>query len=351
MTGTIQMNLFDYFMEDPSFTISEARDVIKKVKNMKVNDESIRARIYEGVEKGIFEKVTRGVYKVSSQIQGKETACLLINGDGRDLSMIEDDSIDGIITDHPYGLKTQLKGGNRNFAKYELFKYEKKDFQEKMRVLKEGSFLVEFLPEESEINYEYLYEVKKLAKEVGFQYFSKVPWVKGTFKANTGRKSTNVEDVMIFSKGKPRALRLDQKKNLQVARENDIDVKGMNSEEVANILDEHGLAVYYMSGTHGMLPTDFNYQPKSRNEKIIEAEKPVELYEQIIQYISNPYEVILDQFAGSGNLAIACLNSDRYGIVIEKDPMMYEKMKFNIETSAQFQEEYDEELDNDLEME
>lgn len=86
---------------------------------MQVNNESIRARIYEGVEKGIFTKISRGVYKVTSQIEGKENTCLLINGDGRDLSIIKDKSIDGIITDHPYDLQKALTGGNRKFATFD----------------------------------------------------------------------------------------------------------------------------------------------------------------------------------------------------------------------------------------
>ena len=133
--NTIQMNLFQYFLDDEQFTVKEATKLVNSV--MKVNNESIRARIYEGVEKGLFEKVSRGVYKVTSQINGDRNDCLLINGDGRDLSMIPDNSIDGIITDHPYDLSKALTGGNRKFASYELFKYNQKDFEEKQRVLKE----------------------------------------------------------------------------------------------------------------------------------------------------------------------------------------------------------------------
>ena len=85
--------------------------------------------------------------------------------------MIKDKSIDGIITDHPYDLQKALTGGNRKFATFELFRYESKDFKEKQRVLKDGAFLVEFLPEESEVNFDYLYEIKKMAQENGFKYF------------------------------------------------------------------------------------------------------------------------------------------------------------------------------------
>lgn len=59
--------------------------------------ETIRARIYDGL--GIeFERVEKGVYRV---VQG-DTQCLIVEGDGRDLSFIEDESVDAIITDHPW---------------------------------------------------------------------------------------------------------------------------------------------------------------------------------------------------------------------------------------------------------
>lgn len=331
MDNTIQMNLFQYFLDEEQFSIKEATNLVNNVKNMNVNNESIRARIYEGVEKGIFKKISRGVYKVTSQIEGRENTCLLVNGDGRDLSMIKDKSIDGIITDHPYDLQKSLTGGNRKFATFELFRYETRDFKEKQRVLKDGAFLVEFLPEESEVNYEYLYEIKKMAQESGLKYFAKVAWKKGNFVSNTGRKSKNVEDVMIFSNGEPRSLKIDAKKNLAEAKENNLDIKGKTSYEIRDMLQEKGLNVYYMKGTNGMLPTAFDYQPKNVKDKIMEAEKPVELIEEIIEYISKPYETLLDQFAGSGNFVIACNNKNRNSIAIEKDNLMFEKMKDNIE--------------------
>ena len=70
----------------------------------------------------------------------------LMEGDGRVLSMLQEESIDCIITDHPWLDKLSNKGGNRSFANYECFLYEQKDFEEKARVLKPGCFLAEFLP-------------------------------------------------------------------------------------------------------------------------------------------------------------------------------------------------------------
>ena len=249
-----------------SFTLKQAYE-----KNPNVNPESVRARIYEmlGVS---FKRIERGIYTTINK------DCIVIEGDGRELSFIEDESIDCIITDHPWLDNKSTKGGNRNFANYNCFKYETTDFFEKARVLKEGSFLCEIIPSESETNYEYLFQLKQMAKECGFEYYAKIPWKKGTFVSNTGRKAKNTEDLMIFSKGKARALKWDKQRGL----------------------DENGNPTKRMSGTNGMLPTMFDVQAVPKKDIINQSEKPVELFEQLINYLTLEGEVVLDQFAGSG---------------------------------------------------
>ena len=63
----------------------------------------------------------------------------------------------------------------------------------------------------------------------------------------------------------------------------------------------------------------------------MEAEKPVELLEAIIDYITLPDELLLDQFAGSHNLVLAALNKKRRVITYESDPCIYEKAMSHIE--------------------
>lgn len=251
---------------------------------------SVRGRIYENLGTH-FKRLGRGIYMASTD----EESVALVEGDGRDLSFIKDKSIDCIITDHPWFDKKANKGGNRNFATYETFRYTKEDFIEKARVLKDGCFLVEMIPAENESNYEYLYQLKKMAEAAGFQYYAKVPWIKGTFVGNTGRKAKNSEDMMIFSLGKARNMRPDAKKN-----KSDPSVK------------------HYMSGANGMLPTDFNVQPSDKKSRIHQAEKPVGLVEQLLDYLTFDSEIVLDQFAGSGVVGEACLNKHRKCILIEK---------------------------------
>lgn len=295
----IQMTLFDYFADTEEFTLKNAENAVLTVHNKDVKIPSIRARIYEGIDKGLFSRVAKGVYTVSKN----DATCLLVNGDGRNLSFIKDSSIDFIITDHPYDLKSN-KGGNRNFAAYECFKYSKNDFIEKKRVLKPGCFLIEFLPDKNEDNRQYLNQIEEMAIDVGFRFFASVPWKKGNFVANTGRKVKNRETIVFFTKGKARSLRRDAKKDMK-----EPDKK------------------HFMSGAKKMLPPVFDFQPPSDKERIHQAEKPVELIEEIIDIISVEREIGLDQFAGSGVAGEAALSKDRDMILIESDQDTYDKAK------------------------
>ena len=295
---TLVENLFNCFKDCESFSLQDAYQ-----QNPDKPQETIRARIYEKI--GIkFERVAKGVYRT---IDNKNEQCVLIEGNGRDLSMLKDSSIDCILTDHSWLDVKSNKGGTRAFALYDCFRYTLEDFKEKARVLKDGCFLVEVLPAENENNYEYLYQIKKYAKEAGFIYYSKVPWKKGTFVSNTGRKAKNTQDIMIFSKGKARNMRYDKKKS---------DMTG----------EKH-----YMSGCKGMLPTMFDVQPVARKNKIHQSELPVELCEKILEYVTYEGEIVLDSFAGSGAVGVAALNKKRSCILIEilKENIEKIKTRFN----------------------
>ncbi len=272
------------------FTLQQAYEA-----NRECNRESVRARIYENLGTK-FQKIKRGVYR------SIDSTCLLLEGDGRKLDFLPDSSIECIITDHPYLDEKSHSGGNRNFATYESFQYTQEDFNEKARVLKDGCFLCEFIPAENENNFEYLYKLKQFAKNAGFYYYSKVTWTKTGFVANTGRKAKNSEEVIIFSKGKARNLRLDAKKTAATG------------------------IVSYMSGANGMLPTAFEVPPVPKKHKLHQAEKPIELLKQLINFLSKAGETVLDSFAGSGVLGEACLMTGRNAILIEKDKENIEKI-------------------------
>lgn len=315
---SIKTELISKLKPNQEFTLNDAYQAVKSTDKK----HSIRARIYEGVDKGLFIKVSKGVYKM---VDKEDNSVLLVQGDGRDLSMLKDGSIDCIITDHPYSDSKSNKGGNRAFAEYNTFNYTEKDFAEKFRVLKDGAFLVEFFAEENSNNFDYIYSCKKFAQKIGFEYYSTVNWKKGNFVSNTGRKAKNHEQMVFFTKGDARSLKLDAKKNLAEAKTQNIDTKGLTSQDVANKLTEIGATVHYMKGTNKMLPTVFNIEKTPKKEQIHQAEKPVELFEQLLEYITLPNELVLDQFTGSANIGKACLNKNRNALLIEADSETYKK--------------------------
>lgn len=241
--------------------------------------DSARAVIYRNPS--TFKRVCKGIY----MLQGEKSTSLLINGDSRQMTEIEDSSIDCIITDHPWeDKKAHRSGNNKNFAEYNTFRYKQEDFDAKARVLKDGAYLVEFLPIESATNMDYLYELKQMAKKAGLLYYTHCIWrnaPEGTI--NTGKTCKGVQQLIIFSKGKPRKL----------SRPN---VNAYQTREILNY--------------------EITMLLKNK-DKHHQAEKPIELYEYLIENLTDEQDVCLDQFGGSCNMVKAALNKNRFAVVYE----------------------------------
>ena len=151
--------------------------------------------------------------------------------------------------------------------------------------------------------------------QCGLLYYSKVTWKKGNFISNTGRKAKNSQDVMIFSKGKARNMRLDVKKSQKLGYD------------------------CFMSGTRKMLPTMFDISPVPKKEKIHQSELPLTLCEQILSYVTYEGETVLDSFAGSGVVGEASLKLKRNCILIEILKENIEKIRKRFSERLSFIEE------------
>ena len=75
---------------------------------------------------------------------------------------------------------------------------------------------------------------------------------------------------------------------------------------------------------------EFVETPTLKNGKIHISQKPLNFIQKLVTNSSNEGDVCLDLFSGSGTLAEACINTNREFIVIEKDPVEYEKGKNRI---------------------
>lgn len=278
------------FMESKKDAVASLKEIYAAVKGKWQElkqvkcpaEETIRAAIYKAPKRYNFERIGKGLYL----LKGDETAGLLIHGDSRKLEEIDNEAIDCIITDHPWSDKKAHKSGNQKcFADYETFEYTLEDFKTKSRVLKKGSFLAEFLPVESSSNWRYLNKIKELATEAGFEYYAQMIWRNAPEGAiNTGRTTKGVQQIIIFSKGKPRRL----------------SPKGKP----------------YCT-TH-MLSYELDIPANKGKDKKHQAEKPIPVYEYLLEQLTEEKEVCLDQFGGSCNLLKAATNKKRWAVVYEK---------------------------------
>jgi adenine-specific DNA-methyltransferase len=66
------------------------------------------------------------------------------------------------------------------------------------------------------------------------------------------------------------------------------------------------------------------HYPQIRPDKLIHPhEKPLPLLEHLIEASTDPYDLIVDPFGGSGSLARACRRTKRSGVCIELDEFNY----------------------------
>ena len=74
------------------------------------------------------------------------------------------------------------------------------------------------------------------------------------------------------------------------------------------------------------------------NDTTHPTQKPVPLMEYLIRTYTNENEVVLDNVMGSGTTGIACLNTNRFFIGIEKDDEYFDLAKIRIENHTQLQD-------------
>lgn len=68
----------------------------------------------------------------------------------------------------------------------------------------------------------------------------------------------------------------------------------------------------------------------SEGKTIHPTQKPIELFEQLIKTYTNEGELVLDNTAGSGTTAIACLKTNRQFIIMEKEEKYYQLIKSRV---------------------
>ena len=90
---------------------------------------------------------------------------------------------------------------------------------------------------------------------------------------------------------------------------------------------QHEIIIFAELPNNKPIPTGdgdiLKYSAVKVDERKHPAEKPVELLEALIKKSTNEGDTVLDNCAGSGTTAIACLNTNRNAILIEIDEDYY----------------------------
>ena len=73
----------------------------------------------------------------------------------------------------------------------------------------------------------------------------------------------------------------------------------------------------------------------SEGQRIHPTQKPVALFEYFIRTYTNPGDLVLDTFMGSGTTAVACINTNRNFVGFERDPGFFRTAEKRITTHRQ----------------
>lgn len=203
------------------------------------------------------------------------------------LKNIDNNSINLILTDPPYNISRESNftknSTNTKFNKISIdfgdWDKEELDldslFSEFKRVLKPGGTVVIFYDVwKSE-------RLKQVAENYGFRQPRICQWVKNNptpINSKINYLSNAIEFFFTFVKGKNPTF---------------------NS--------KYDKGIYNYPLCHGKERTSHPTQ------------KPLELFKEIIIKHSNPGDLVLDTFAGTGTTALACMQTDRDYLVIERD--------------------------------
>lgn len=129
------------------------------------------------------------------------------------------------------------------------------------------------------------------------------------------------EDVLVFGKGRVNYYPMMRKGKMR---------KRGGAKEKSRVVGS-GLSDGYSAYSDVYFPSNIIEMVNPRIDKLHPTQKPVALFEYLVKTYTNEGETVLDNCAGSGTTAIACINTGRKYICMEKDETYYKLMCDRIE--------------------
>lgn len=227
------------------------------------------------------------------------------------LKSVDDNTIDFVLTDLPYGTTSNS---------WDIIIPFEEMWKELYRVCKDNSAMC-FTSSQPFTSMLVMSNIKDFRHE----------WIwqknRGSNFANTVREPMKEhESVLVFSRGgwtynkqmQERAesgkARSEYKVKFDSKSENYRDFEGR---------DAHNISELRVPSSIQKFNVDVGLHP---------TQKPVKLFEYLIKTYTNEGDLVLDSCSGSGSLAIACYNTKRNFICIEKDENYYKQSVERLKT-------------------
>lgn len=241
------------------------------------------------------------------------------------MAQIADESVDLIVTSPPYADRRKSTYGGIHADNYvDWFLPIAKEY---MRILKPtGSLFINIKPHcDKGERVLYVYElVITLKRELGFRFTDEFTWTKngvpGKFK---GRFKNAFEPVYHFTKTadytfNPYEVATEIKEESLKRAQRKACGETTNGSGFAGMREGSSLSTAKLA-----LPSNHIHMPQKSNQHTVQSKHPavyhMELPTFFIKAFSNPGDVVLDNFLGSGTTAVAAINTKRDFIGIERE--------------------------------
>ncbi|MDC3281989.1 site-specific DNA-methyltransferase [Euryarchaeota archaeon] len=207
------------------------------------------------------------------------------------MKSIESNSVEFVIADPPYNLGKKYGNGSDDKEFEEYLEFTKSWLKEVDRVLKDSGTICVFMG----FRYiSYLYQI--LEQELGYNFNNWIVWHYTQGIGKTRGFSPRHDDILVFTKGKKFTFNLNDIKIPQKYYRSRNNMRGANPGDVWKFSHVH-----YCNSNRQDHPT----------------QKPEGLIQRLVLAYSNPNEMVLDPFSGSGTTLRVCQHSHRNAIGIE----------------------------------
>ncbi len=224
-------------------------------------------------------------------MQKAEVRC----GDTIDLlSTLEDESVDLIIADPPYNLGKSYGNNSDEMDFNDYLSFTKKWLFESRRILKKTGSIYVFMGFR---HISYLYDI--MEKELGLNFNSWIVWHYTQGMGKTKGFSPRHDDVLFFTASDAFTFNLDDIRVPQKYYRQRNNMRGANPGDV-----------WTFSHVHYSNP----------NRQAHPTQKPEGLIERMVLASSNPGELVLDPFSGSGTTLRVCDQLGRASLGFEINP-------------------------------